>query len=294
MAGSRTAAPGSALPEPATRIRRLTREEMDAAWQTTGELIYEPQPGGRTRFTVERTTTHYRFWLDDFGRYLVAIDGTSIGCEQDGVPRPAQERFVFAQALPIAAVLSGYEVLHASAVGGGNGAAAFLGLSGAGKTSLASRLVIRGADFVTDDVLAVEARQATPMVHPGPPFMVIRKEDAGLIATAAGRLGRQVGATDKVHVSPPTDVHPMRLTVLYHLQSGPRFEMSPLDHADAHSVLGLAFVPYLMTPARLRHHLEIAQLINTGVPQFRLQTPRTGLTDDVLETLENHIRELEV
>jgi hypothetical protein len=47
-----------------------------------------------------------------------------------------------------------------------------------------------------------------------------------------------------------------------------------------------------MTPERLRLHLEIAQILGSDVAQFRLQTPRTGLTDAMLETLEAHMREV--
>jgi ABC-type multidrug transport system ATPase subunit len=52
---------------------------------------------------------------------------------------------VLAQVLPLAAVLRGIDVLHASAVALAAGPIAFLGGSGAGKTTLASRIVARGA-----------------------------------------------------------------------------------------------------------------------------------------------------
>jgi hypothetical protein len=49
-----------------------------------------------------------------------------------------------------------------------------------------------------------------------------------------------------------------------------------------------------MTPRRLGLHLEIAQVLGASVPQYRLQSSRTGVTDSMLETLEAHMREVGV
>jgi hypothetical protein len=293
LTGSVRASAKACLCSPATNVRRLTPEQIDAAWDEPGEPVLQPPIAGRSLpFSVERSNTHYRFWLQGFGRYLVKTDGTAIGCELGGVERHQHERFVFAQALPLAAVLQGYEVLHASAVCDDDGAVAFLGPSGAGKTAVASRLVIRGAGFMTDDVLAVELREAVALVHPGPAFMAIRPRDE-VIAAAAGVLD-PVGTTDKVHVSPPKLGRATRLRALYHLEPGQVVGITPVEHADPHRVLASAFVPYVMTPARLSRHLEIAQVVTSDVPQFRLQMPRTRLPDAMLETLEAHLRELGV
>ena len=143
---------------------------------------------------------------------------------------------------------------------------------------------------MTDDVLAVELREAVALVHPGPAFMAIRPGDHEVIADAAGVLDA-VGTTDKVHVSPPKLGRATRLRALYHLEPGQVVGITPVEHADPHRVLASAFVPYVMTPARLSRHLEIAQVVTSDVPQFRLQMPRTGLTDAMLETLEAHLRE---
>jgi hypothetical protein len=285
---------------PTTVVSRVSSEEMDAAWIQPGEPVMSPpRDAGEASYSAERTREHYRFRLEDYGRYLVAIDGTSIACELGAAARDQQERFVFAHALPLASALQGYEVLHASSVSDGRCAVAFMGASGAGKTALASRLVIRGAEFVTDDVLALELREGEVLAHPGAPFMAVRPEDRGVIAASRGGLGT-VGATDKIHVLPPRLSGPARLGALYHLEASPERERAPdpsaaiaaLDRPDPRRLLAAAFVPYVMTPARLRLHLEIAQALGSGVAQFRLRTPRTGLTDAMLETVEKHMREV--
>ena len=210
-------------------------------------------------------------WLEDYGRYLIATDGAWIGCEEDAGTRDLQERFVFAQALPIAAVLHGYEVLHAGAVCGPGGAAAFLGPSGSGKTTVTGHLVLRGARFMTDDVLALGTSGGDAVAHPGPPFMAIRPQDAWIVGDE--QVGRAIGASDKIHVARRVPNGPVPLRVIYYLARGPGCEIAPLDDDVRRVILGQAFVPYVTTPERLLRHLEIGQLINDRVEQFRLQTP---------------------
>ena len=293
ITGSRPSPPGAAESKPATSVRLLPPEQIDAAWDEPAERIFEPaDPDGKTRFTIDRSDHHFRFMLEGFGRCLVTVDGTEVDCERGLVSHDHQERFVFAQALPLAAILHGYEVLHASAVCGDHGVAAFAGASRAGKTTLVSRLVLRGANFVTDDVLALEPAHGAPRVHPGPPFMAVPNEDRLLIDSGKGRLGSVVGSTDKVHASPSVRGWGLRLQAVYYLEPGPSVQITALDGAGAQRILASVFAPYLMTPDRLYRHLDLAQQVSSEVSQFRLQVPRTGRFDDIVETLEAHLREL--
>ena len=149
----------------------------------------------------------------------------------------------------------------------------------------------RGADFLTDDVLAVEAAGDDLLAHPGPAFMAIRSDDTAMLAEVGGRLGAAVGSSDKAHVAPPSRGDATRLRVIYHIQWGDTFQITPLERGELNRVLALSFLPYLTTPERLMRHLTIAQLLNTGVAQFRLQTPGTELGDEMLAALEAHMRE---
>ena len=284
--------PAPGPPARVTRVRRAGAAEIEDAWALSAEAILEHRSDeGDVTFTVARSADHYRFWLEDFGRYLVTTDGTEISCERGAASPERHERFVLAHALPVAAILRGYEVLHASAIAGDGAAAAFVGASGAGKTGIATRLVARGAGFLTDDVLAVEPVDDHVRAHPGPAFMSIRRDDAAMIAEIGGRLGDAAGATDKVHVSPPRRGPASPLRVIYHIRWGDTFEIAALEPAQLHRVLALSFVPYLTTPERLMRHLAISQLLGAGVAQFRLQTPSGQLHDEMLAALEAHIRD---
>lgn len=279
---------------PVTRVTRADSAVFDDAWTADAERLLEyrvpDRPGAAVSFTADRASEHYRFWAEDFGRYLVSADGGTVACERGAVGRERHERFVLAHALPVAAILRGFEVLHVSAVAPGPGATAIAGPSGTGKTRLASRLVARGAGFLTDDVLAVKAAGGQVMAHPGPPFMTIRPDDAAMLAEVGGRLGAAAGSSDKVHVSLPARGQATALRVIYHLHWGDSFLISPLEPGDLNRVLALSFVPYLTTPERLERHLTIAQLVSAGVAQFRLQTPAGDLSDQMLDRLEAHMR----
>jgi hypothetical protein len=278
------------LPRAATRVCRLSGDDFAAHWDRSAQRVFEPEfPDGRIRFTVDRSPDHYQLWLEDFGRYLIAGDGAWIGCEDGSAAPDVQERFVFAQALPIVAVLHGREVLHAGTVCGPAGAAAFLGVSGSGKTTLTAHLVLRGARFMTDDVLALEARDGDILAHPGPPFMAIRPQDAWMAGDA--QVGRTVGSSDKLHVARDVPEQAVPLRALYYLARGGDVAITPLDDDVRRIILGQAFVPYLATPDRLLRHLELGQLVDQRVEQFRLQTPTGGLDDPTLEVLQAHLRD---
>ena len=275
------------LSPPTVRVRRVSSEAIAAAFETLGEDVHEVRfADGTVWFNLSRTADAYRFWVRDYGRHVISADGQLVDSDR-GDSRDRRERFVAAHGLPIAAVLQGYDVLHASAIAGPDGAAAFAGASGLGKTTLASRLIMRGAELVSDDVLTVEPRDDGLVAHPGLPFMAIRSEGMPRISDA-DRLGATVGASDKVHVSPPTHLGELPLRVMYHLEAGPALEISPLGVGELRRLLGLAFMPYLMTSDRLSRHLEVAQLLGATVAHFRLRSPR-GRVDEMLDLVESHM-----
>ncbi len=257
---------------------------MQRRWERPAERIFQPSyPDGRTRFTIDRDADGYRLWFESFGHHLVSADGATICCARGEVTGARRERFVFAQALPLAAALRGFELLHAGAVARAGRVTALVGPSGAGKTSLASRLVANGWRFVTDDVLALELTGGAPIAHPGPPFMAVPAGDRSIVAEATA-LGALRGASDKLHACPAPIDGPLPLETILYIESGAELELAPLE-GDAARLLGAAFAPYLITPERLHRHLEVAGALSRGVRQLRLQIPRTRRFDDVLDAI---------
>lgn len=287
LAGATPAAASEAGRRPTT-VRRVDPEAL--AWESSGERLFEREFMGETVITFERAED-YRIWAKGYGRYVVSADGTEVRCERGTVAEHAQERFLFAQVLPLAAVLQGFELLHASAVCLNGAAVAFAGVSGAGKTTLMSRLVLRGAGFLTDDALALERGSDGPIAHPGPPYLAVLEGDAGQVDVAV-RIGRFVGTSDKLSVVVPAGRGAFPLRAVYHLESGPGLELERIGNDVVRRLLASVFVPYLVTPDRLHRQLEMAHLLGEAVAQFRLQIPRTIDVEEVIDAVETHAREV--
>jgi hypothetical protein len=287
LAGATPAAAVGPARRPTT-VRRVEPHLLAVAWDSPGELLFEREDMGEVTITFERAED-YRIRAKGFGRYVVSADGTEVRCERGTVEEHAQERFLFAQVLPLAAVVRGYELLHASAICLNGVAVAFAGPSGTGKTTLASRLVDRGAGFLTDDVLALSRDTHAPIAHPGPPFIAVLDGDADQIEVAA-RIGRFTGTSDKLHVVVPAGRDAFPLRAVYHLESGPGLRLEPIGSGVVRRLLGSVFAPYLVTADRLNRQLEMAHLLVETVPQFGLQLSPNVSVEEAVDVIDTHAR----
>jgi hypothetical protein len=231
------------------------------AWPAAARLISdERERDGSVNFQIEDGgEAGYRIGGPRFGASTISVDGLHLW----GVPGrggiAAWQRLLIAQALPFVAVMRGLEVLHASAVADGEGAVAFSGPSGTGKTSLALALVRRGATLLTDDALAVERAGGELLAHPGTPV-------AGVEAGEAARLDRYGAGSGPVLASDHREriararlaTAPQPLRALFLLERAaeaaePRFEPT----ADPQLLLSSTFNLLLSSPARLGGLLEV-------------------------------------
>lgn len=286
---------GSAGPGP-ERDLRVTWAAPERLQDTTWEgaaCVYEPPfTDGQSHFTVRRGPGGYRLSFDDFGRYAVSLDGREAACETDAVTLERTERFLFAQVLPLAAVLHGLDVIHAAAVAWDGGVVALVGPSGAGKTTLATRLVARGAAFVTDDALALELTEEGIVAHPGPPFVALAAGDAALAGGALAWLGPQRGASDKPHFVAPVCQRSLPLTAVYYLTPRAGFGLTAASGEVVPRLLAHAAAPYVLRPERLLEHLEVVTMVTTSVPQYSLTLSDDGPSKQELDALERHMRGL--
>ncbi len=133
---------------PRVRLRHVSPEDLDAGWDERGAeaLVRGRRTGGRLAMTVDRAGGEYRVWAEDHGFYRLAPARALVDCAPPpGVPDWRWQRVLVGNVLPLAAVLAGHEALHASAVEIDGRAVGFVARSGAGKTSIAIALVLRGA-----------------------------------------------------------------------------------------------------------------------------------------------------
>jgi hypothetical protein len=248
-------------------ISELSADVTSLEWPESAELVWDerhPDDGSRI-YRIERDPTDgYLIEGPEYGAYLLSTDGRHLHGARGDCSQAAWQRLLIAQVLPFAALLRGLEVFHASAVVWQGEAVAFLGPSGAGKTSLALALCQEDASFLADDVLALESRDDDLLAHPGTPVAGVAHTEAKRSCEVHGvwledvvavntreRVVRMVGADA-----------PTRLRALFFLDrradgpEEPRFEST----VDVQLLLAATFNFVLATPARLRGLLDVCAL----------------------------------
>jgi hypothetical protein len=216
-------------------------------------------------------------------------DGRTVDCAPPSGPPERWHRPFFGQVLPLAATLRGHEVFHASAVSHGDRTFAFVGPSGAGKTSLAAELACRGAGFVTDDVLALEPLGETVVAHAGLGVAYLRSTEANLYEEdGRDAIGPVVGHTNKAHVEVKPDSRSLPLGGVYFLERGREAgepAVDAIDPVDPRMLLSNTFNVYVRTPERLVHQLDVCAAVARSAPMMRLGIPAgvdPAATADVL------------
>jgi hypothetical protein len=271
--------PGAARILPTTRLTLGDTADLDRAWcgagadaaRVSADLVRDGEPG---RTIDAHPEVGYRLFARYFGTCLVSPDGARMLC----VPAPVRswrwQRFLVGRCLPLAALLRGYELLHAGAVEIGDGVVAIIGPSGAGKTSLTLHLVLHGATFFTDDVLALESGDDMLLAHPGFGVINIRAaEHKRLAEQQRAVLGPLLGQTgrDKLHYALAPSDAPRPLRAVYFLVPGdtrPGATIAPVDVPDPRRLLTSAFIHETRPTAQLAGLLDICAKLSESVPMF--------------------------
>ena len=262
----------------------LPANAEELGWPTAAELISDQRhPDGAVSFQIERSAAGYRIWGPEYGTSLLFADGGRLWGAPGSGGMAAWQRMLVAQALPFAAVLRGLEVLHASAVEVDGGAVAFVGRSGAGKTSLALALCRRGAAFLSDDVLALERVGEELVGHPGTPVAGIDHAEAERLRCVEGDEEYEV-----LDINPrervarvPVGAQPVPLRSLFFLErrpdgpAAPRFEPA----ADAQMLLAATFNLVLADSRRLASLLDVCALAAAGRVERILAGPEVDATE---------------
>lgn len=205
------------------------------------------------------------------GRVLVSLDGRELLCDPD----PAEPDWAFilaAQALPLAATLRGFEVLHASGVVMAGGAVLFAGEPGAGKSSLAAALLRSGAALLGDDAIALSGRDGEPIAYPGTGSLYLRAaEDDRLSDAERARLGptSTFAGRRRVAVVPAPAAALAALFLLERAERGPQLE--PLERVDPFELLAATFNLSVRTPERLVRQLDLVGSLAEGGRIHRLR-----------------------
>lgn len=246
--------------EATTRVR-LDPEELQRRWAPvagTARRMRELGAEGRTLLSVDfAEPAGYLLEAAGVGRVLVAAGGDELLCDPDP-GKPDWAFILSAQALPLAATLRGFEVLHASGVVLDGGAILFAGDPGAGKSSLAAALVRDGASLLGDDAIALKESEGALLAHPGAASLYLRAaerdrlsaEERESLGAATPFAGRERYAASRSPAAPLA-----ALFLLERAEAGPAVE--PLVRVDPFELLAATFNLSVRTPARLTRQLDL-------------------------------------
>lgn len=269
------------LPARRTAWCEATADEIDEAWPVSdGRVLHERRhPDNRLFLRVDsRAGVGYRVWAPYYGRHLVSPDGTVVKSALPRVPFVRWQRLFFGEILPLAACLQGLHLMRSSAVAIGGRVVAFLGPKYSGKTALTAHLVARGAEFVTDDALAIELTPSGAVVHPGPARLSIeRAEFERVPSTQRARVGDCVGRSDKLMLEPAPIAAPLPLGRIYLLRPDSAADHVAITHAEPAPLgllLGATVVDYLRAPDVLQLQLDVCNALAETIPVYDVDLPR--------------------
>lgn len=258
------------LAEPDAIARGWPQDEVERTFQLPGA-------DGEPIFTIERhPEAGHRVWIDGLGECLIAGDGGHIAYAAIA-DAALRWRLLLGQGLPIAAALAGLEVLHASAVVRDGLALAVSGPSGAGKTATALHLMTHGAEFLADDVVALEDRGDALIAHSGLGVAHVSGTERAALEIAGVAPPASFDAGAKHHIALPVQERHAPLGALYFLNRRadvPRADVVALSPPDPRLLLGATFVAHVPTAARLITQLDICARLASTVPTFRVDVPR--------------------
>jgi hypothetical protein len=227
--------------------------------------------------------------LIEYGPHPFHLDAglATLHCSPPQPPDPAWENALLGWVAYYAAVLTGTECLHASAVRFGPGVVAVAAPSGAGKTTLAAELIARGGRFVCDDVLALDPRPGSVWALPGAPFAHL---DAGRaeLAASLGTTSAQHGDELLVAVTrrSPAPAPIVAVVLLERSEEGPappRFEAAGLLGLRALAI-GL---PHL--GGRERHRFAVLATLAEQASLLRLRASAALAPADLAAALERRL-----
>ncbi len=119
----------------------------------------------------------YLLRFPDLADFYISGTGENVQCTPvPEVPLETIRHLFLDQVFPLALSKRGKLVLHASSVVSETGAIAFIGKTGAGKSTLAASFAKDGFPFITDDCLVLEESKGELLAFPGYPGLRLWKE----------------------------------------------------------------------------------------------------------------------
>ena len=280
--------PGAALVEDGDVDFEVRLEGARAVDESppTGELVASLDlPSVRYAAALDGDLLTVRFFAT--GEFAVDLAAGTI------LARPAPGRgeamvpiLLAGNVLSLVLGLRGIPVLHASAVEVDGEAIAFLGPTGAGKSTAAALLCAAGGRLVTDDAARIEERDGHPNVHRGPSELRLR----GRARVLAERFpSARVTADERTAIEAAGAADPLTRLGAVVFPGWPRdaaaLSASRVTTREAlELLLRYPRVTGWLSAEHARIHFDACTRIAEAVPAFRLELPQGQLEDPDLPT----------
>lgn len=155
-------------------------------------------PDGSPWALFYRVPDGYLVRFPELADFTIASDGTRVEARRlVQTSGSTLEQLYLNQVLPLALSRQRQLVLHASAVATGEGAIAFMGASGRGKSTLAASFALHGHPFLTDDSLLLQPSGNDYQVLPSHPSLRLWDDSRAQLLPGSAALAPAVDYSSK-------------------------------------------------------------------------------------------------
>jgi hypothetical protein len=243
--------------------------------------------GGETWLAFARVGSDYLLRFPDLADYLVCVQAKEIRCyAEPEISLETIRHLLLDQVIPLVLAKEGKLVLHASAVVTTEGAIAFLGTSGRGKSTLAAYLAMQGLPVLTDDCLLLEQRNEGIVAVPGYAGLRLWQDSISALFEHEPELRQVAHYSDKKRVGGNSGLlsfctHPVLLAKAYVLATDEgvtgvnEIAMTPLSPRDAFlELVQYTFNMDIGDRERLEQDFEAFSRLSVLPLFYRLTFPR--------------------
>jgi hypothetical protein len=260
--GAWVAAP---LAEPSLRLQEAPAAEIAECWSGLDAIGWEGTIDGAPLVVERGLAGDHRFVHGTSAIHHLSADAGTLRCAPADPAEQSWWRVVLDSVLFTAALLRGYEALHAGTVATQDGALAITATTGGGKSTLLCELLSDGLTLMTDDVLVLETSgDRSPLAHPGPPLMTVPADTSPLPGAPIASVGEERWVAVPVHPS----AIPLSALVVLNRSRGLATSLHPARDPLAALIGSLLRFPHL--PERERTRFEVAGAIAAHVPIWEL------------------------
>ena len=274
----------------AVRLELVSAATLQMAWPASRARGVASKVGA----TVEHhPQAGYLVTVSCHGSHLIDPDGRRVRSAPVAMGAELWQRVLGDQVLPLAATLQGLEVFRASAVIIAGSVIAMVGPVGAGKTAVAAHLILRGARFFADDVVALETRGPQIVAHAGLGVARLRASRSRLApALAANGVGTVIDEGGTL-VEMGRDVAALPLRILYFLGGASERAETTITTQLPHplALLRGARAASVNSPERLRRQLDLVCALSSRARLFRAAAPPGGERELARAIFEHAARE---